>query len=54
VRFEVDFPSRFVAHCHLESCRRAHGDDAVDRAPSRHAFYEEHVGWLPALADPPA
>ena len=25
VRFTADFPSRFVAHCHCESCRRAHG-----------------------------
>ena len=25
VRLEVEFPSRFVAHCHCENCRRAHG-----------------------------
>lgn len=25
VRFVARFPSRFVAHCHCESCRRAHG-----------------------------
>jgi hypothetical protein len=25
VRFVASFPSRFVAHCHCESCRRAHG-----------------------------
>jgi hypothetical protein len=25
VRFEVDPPSRFVAHCHCHNCRRAHG-----------------------------
>ena len=25
VRFTAEFPSRFVAHCHCESCRRAHG-----------------------------
>jgi len=24
VRFAAAFPSRFVAHCHCESCRRAH------------------------------
>ncbi|MCC6378892.1 MAG: GFA family protein [Burkholderiales bacterium] len=24
VRFVARFPSRFVAHCHCESCRRAH------------------------------
>jgi hypothetical protein len=25
VRFVATFPSRFNAHCHCESCRRAHG-----------------------------
>ena len=25
VRFVARFPSRFVAHCHCASCRRAHG-----------------------------
>ena len=25
VRFVARFPSRFVAHCHCGSCRRAHG-----------------------------
>jgi hypothetical protein len=25
VRFIASFPSRFCAHCHCESCRRAHG-----------------------------
>jgi hypothetical protein len=25
LRFVARFPSRFVAHCHCESCRRAHG-----------------------------
>lgn len=115
VRFVADFPSRFVAHCHCESCRRAHGaafvtwvgfrtpqvrvvegadslaahesspgtrrsfcrhcgtklffeserwagethitlaafDDPVDRAPTGHAFYAEHVAWLPPLAQEP-
>ena len=115
VRFVADFPSRFVAHCHCESCRRAHGaafvtwvgfrtpqvriveggehlaahasspgtrrsfcrhcgtklffeserwagethvtlaafDDPVDRAPTGHTFYEEHVAWLPKLAQEP-
>ena len=24
VRYAVTFPSRFCAHCHCESCRRAH------------------------------
>jgi hypothetical protein len=25
VRFEVDFPSKWVAHCHCSMCQRAHG-----------------------------
>ena len=25
VRFELDFPSKFVCHCHCNNCRRAHG-----------------------------
>lgn len=25
IQFEVSPPSRFVAHCHCENCRRAHG-----------------------------
>jgi hypothetical protein len=116
VRFVARFPSRFVAHCHCESCRRAHGaafvtwagfpeaqvqvlagapalavhesspgtrrsfcarcgtklffqslrwpgethvtlaafDAPLDRAPQGHAFYAEHVAWLPELAHPPA
>jgi hypothetical protein len=116
VRFVARLPSRFVAHCHCESCRRAHSaafvswvgfkapqveliagadqlgvhesspgtfrkfcrscgtklffegakwpgethialaafDDPVDRAPQGHAFYEEHVAWLPELREPPA
>jgi hypothetical protein len=115
VRLVARFPSRFVAHCHCASCRRAHGaafvtwagfpsaqveitrgaedlavhesspgtyrkfcrvcgtkllfeggrwpgethvvvaafDDPLDRAPQGHAFYAEHVSWLPALAEPP-
>ena len=28
-------------------------DDPVDRAPSGHAFYEEHVAWLPPLRTHP-
>jgi hypothetical protein len=116
VRFVARFPSRFVAHCHCESCRRAHSaafvtwagfpasqvevtqgaaelavhesspgtrrsfcracgtklffegakwpgethvplaafDDPLDRGPGVHAFYAEHVAWLPPLAQPPA
>jgi hypothetical protein len=116
VRFVATMPTRFVAHCHCESCRRAHGaafvtwagfpeaqvevvegaqhlavhesspgtrrsfcglcgtkllfqstrwagethvalaafDDPVDRAPQGHAFYAEHVAWLPPLAEEPA
>jgi len=116
VRFVATMPSRFVAHCHCASCRRAHGaafvtwagfpsaqirvvegaghmvahesspgtrrsfcrlcgtklffsstrwpgethvvlaafDEPVDRAPGGHAFWAEHVSWLPALAEPPS
>ena len=25
LRFALEFPTRFVAHCHCEACRRAHG-----------------------------
>ena len=25
VSFELEFPTRFVSHCHCASCRRAHG-----------------------------
>lgn len=25
VRFEIEPPSRFLAHCHCDNCRRAHG-----------------------------
>ena len=115
VQFVARFPSRFVAHCHCESCRRAHAapfvtwagfpaaqvevtaghdalmvhasspgtkrmfcgecgtklffsserwpgethvplaafDEPVDREPSGHAFWDEHVAWLPPLAAPP-
>jgi hypothetical protein len=115
VCFVAHFPSRFVAHCHCESCRRAHNaafvtwvgfkapqvevtagadllaahesspgtfrkfcrecgaklffegakwpgethialaafDDPVDRAPQGHAFFAEHVAWLPELKEPP-
>ena len=28
-------------------------DDPVDRAPQGHAFYKEHVAWLPELKAPP-
>ncbi|CAG1002179.1 S-(hydroxymethyl)glutathione synthase [Burkholderiales bacterium] len=115
VRFVARFPSRFVAHCHCASCRRAHGaafvtwagfpsaqvdvvegrdalaahessagtrrlfcgrcgtkllfmserwpgethvalaafDEPVDRPPTGHVFWDEHVPWLPPLAAPP-
>ena len=114
MEFVATFPSRFCAHCHCVSCRRAHGaafvtwigfpstqvkithgaedlavhesspgtfrkfcrhcgtklffestrwagethivlaafDEPVDRLPTTHVFFEEHVAWLPAL--PPA
>ncbi len=29
VQFEIDMPTRFVAHCHCENCRRAHGAGVV-------------------------
>jgi hypothetical protein len=32
VRFEADLPARFVAHCHCENCRRAHGAGFVTYA----------------------
>ncbi len=25
IRYELQFPTRFVSHCHCENCRRAHG-----------------------------
>jgi len=25
VRFKIDLPTRFCAHCHCDNCRRAHG-----------------------------
>ena len=28
-------------------------DEPVDRPPAGHAFYEEHVAWLPTLRKPP-
>lgn len=114
VEFVATFPSRFCAHCHCASCRRAHGaafvtwigfpseqvkithgaellathesspqtyrrfcrrcgtklffeasrwpgethvvltafDEPVDRLPTSHAFFEEHVEWLPQLPPP--
>ena len=109
VRFRAEFPSRFCAHCHCESCRRSHSaafvtwigflspqvaviegaddlvryessantrrsfcgicgtklffesdkwrgethvalaafDEPVDRVPQGHAFFDEHVAWIP-------
>jgi hypothetical protein len=29
-------------------------DEPVDRAPSGHAFWDEHAAWLPPLASPPS
>ena len=61
VRFVARFPSRFVAHCQCESCRRAHGAALVtwaglpaDRTPGGHAFRAGRIPWLPALAEAPA
>jgi hypothetical protein len=36
VRFVAAFPTRFVAHCHCESCRRAHAAAFVTWAGFRH------------------
>lgn len=36
VRFVARFPSRFNAHCHCESCRRAHGAAFVTWAGETH------------------
>lgn len=32
VRYRIDFPTRFFAHCHCRSCRRAHGAPVVSWA----------------------
>lgn len=32
VRFEVELPTKFIAHCHCGNCRRAHGAGAVSWA----------------------
>ena len=108
VRFSIDLPSRWCAHCHCSMCRRIHGagyvtwvgvdsehfrlladeqlrwyesspgarrgsckicasnmlfestrwagethvalaclDEAIDRKPQAHAYYESHVDWMP-------
>lgn len=40
VRFEAKPPSRFVAHCHCENCRRAHGAGVVTWAGFPEARFE--------------
>jgi len=108
VRFAIELPSKWCAHCHCSMCRRIHGagyvtwvgvdssrfrlladgrlrwyesspgarrgfcttcgssmlfesirwsgethvalaclDEAIDRRPEAHAFYEAHVDWMP-------
>ena len=108
VRFSIDLPSKWCAHCHCSMCRRIHGagyvtlvgvesehfhlhadkqllwyesspgarrgfckicgssmlfesarwngethvalaclDEAIDRKPQAHAFYDAHVDWMP-------
>lgn len=42
VHFEVEGDPRFVAHCHCENCRRAHGAGAVTWA----GFGDEQVRIL--------
>lgn len=29
IRFEIDFPTEFVSHCHCQSCRKSHGSAFV-------------------------
>jgi hypothetical protein len=41
VRFEAELPTRFVAHCHCENCRRSHGAAFVTWA----GFPGGHFRW---------
>ena len=42
VRFELSFPTRFVAHCWCDNCRRAHGAAFVTWAGVK----SEQFRWL--------
>lgn len=44
VRFELRFPTRFVAHCHCANCRRAHGAGVVTFAGVPEAQFELLAG----------
>ncbi len=48
VRFSVDWPSKWVAHCHCSMCRRAHGAAFVTwfGIEDRQARIEDPVGAL--------
>ena len=51
VRFEVDWPSAWVAHCHCTQCRRAHGAAYVtwfgmDMARARIVDAEAQLRWF--------
>lgn len=50
LEFELTFPTRFVAHCHCEACRRAHGAGLVTYAGVPEAQFrwlktESRVTW---------
>jgi hypothetical protein len=55
VRFVARFPSRFSAHCHCESCRRAHGAAFVTWVgfPSPQVDIEEGASLLKAHESSP-
>lgn len=51
VRFEVDWPSKWVAHCHCTLCRRAHGAAYVtwfgmETAQARIVDDDAQLHWL--------
>lgn len=48
VRFSVDLPSKWIAHCHCTYCRRAHGAALVTWA----GFPSEHFTLEPESASP--
>jgi len=54
VRFVARFPSRFVAHCHCASCRRAHGAAFVTWAGFPSSQVEVTEGGGAAADAPPA
>lgn len=55
VRFVARFPSRFNAHCHCESCRRAHGAAFVTWVgfPSAQVEIEQGASLLKAHESSP-